>query len=279
MRLLSLFALSLPLFASLPASAQELELPALSPRAEVKQQVGIVEVTVNYASPGKRDRNVWGELVPYDQLWRTGANAATTLETTGPLKVGGAEVPPGKYAVFSIPGKDEWTLILNKNPNQGGTGAYDQALDVVRVKVKPAEAPQRERMTFLFSDTTDQGTRLDLEWAGLRVGLPIEVDTASMVTKGIDSYVSGASGSLASAARYRAEHGDLPGALKLIDASLAIEESWYNTWLKADLLHQKAEHKTAYKLAQRAQELGLAAGEGFFWKDRVEKALAEWKKK
>jgi hypothetical protein len=271
--------MSLLWFALAPAFGQDLELPALSPRAEVMQTVGVVEVTVSYSSPGKKDRTVWGDLVKYDELWRTGANAATTLETDGPLTMGGAEVPPGKYALFTIPGKDEWTVIVNKNPNQGGTGDYDQAQDVVRVQVKPEQAPERERLTFLFSDTTDKSTRLDLEWAGLRVGVPITVDTGKIVASSIDTYVEGASDGLAGAARYKVDQGDLDGALKLIDASLAIQETWYNTWLKADILHRKEEHKAAYKLAQRAQELGNAAGDEFFWKDRVEKALAEWKKK
>lgn len=261
------------------ASAQELELPVLSPRAEVMQQVGLVEVTVNYSSPGKRDRTVWGELVPYGELWRTGANTATTLETTGELKVGGQTVPAGKYAVFSIPGDKEWTLILNKNPDQGGTGSYDEALDQVRVKVVPDKGAARERLTFLFSDTDEDSTVLELVWDGVRVGLPIEVDTAAAVSTGIEAYVSSASGGLARAARYRIDHGDLDGAMPLLDASIAVEETWFNTWLKADLLHQKQENKAAYKLAVRAKELGDAAGEEFFWKDRVEKALAEWKKK
>ena len=262
-----------------PAFAQGLELPAASPRAEVKQQVGVVHVTVNYASPGKKDRTVWGELVPYDAMWRTGANAATTFETTGDLTVAGSAVPAGKYAVFTIPGQSEWTVILNKNPDQGGTGDYDEKLDQVRFKVKPVEGPARERMTFLFTDTDEDSTRLDLEWAGLRVEVPITVDTPSMVTTGIDAAVKGAGGTLASAARYKAEHGDLPGALKLIDASLAVEQTWFNTWLKADILHQQGDHKTAYKLALQAQDLGNAAGDAFFYKDRVSKALAEWKKK
>lgn len=262
-----------------PAFAQELDLPALSPRAEVMQQVGVVELTVNYASPAKRERTVWGEVVKYDELWRTGANGATTLETTGDLVVGGTPVPAGKYAVFSIPGKDEWTIILNKNPNQANVGDYDQALDQVRLKVKPAQGGDRERLTFLFSGTDEASTSLDLEWAGVRVAVPITVDTPKLVNASIETYVSDASDGLAGAARYKAEHGDVDGALKLIDASIAVNESWYNTWLKADLLHTKGDNKNAYKLASKAQTMGNAEGEGFFWKDRVETALAEWKKK
>lgn len=261
------------------AAAQELQLPAASPHATVSQVVGVTQLTVDWSSPAKKDRTIWGELVPYDTLWRTGANAATTLATTGDLVVGGTPVPAGTYSVFTIPGKTEWTLILNKVADQAGTADYDQAQDVVRVQVKPEEAPARERMTFLFADTTDAGTRLDLEWAGLRVSLPITVDTAGRVSASIDAYVDDASGTLASAARYKAEHQDLAGALTLVDASLALDESWYNTWIKADILHQQGQNKPAYALAQKAMELGTAAGEGFFWKSRVETALAEWKKK
>lgn len=262
-----------------PAFAQELALPALSPRAEVMQQVGVVDVTVNYASPAKRERTVWGDVVKYDELWRTGANTATTFETTGDLVVGGKPVPAGKYSIFSIPGKDSWTVILNKNPNQGGTAQYEEAQDQVRIQVKPEAGAERERLTFLFSGTTDAATNLELEWAGVRVAVPITVDTKAMVGKSIDGYVEGAADTLADAARFKADNGDVDGALKLIDASIAVNESWYNTWLKADLLHTKGDNKNAYKLAQKAQTMGTAAGEGFFWKDRVEKALAEWKKK
>lgn len=261
------------------ALAQSLPLPAASPHAAVSQQIGVVDVTVDWSSPAAKGRNIWGELVPYDKLWRTGANGATTLATTGDITIGGTAVPAGTYAVFTIPGKDEWTLILNKNATQSGTSQYDQALDAVRVQVKPVDAPARERLTFLFSDTTEKGATLDLEWAGVRVGLPISVDTAGMVAKRIERYTVDSADGLADAARYKADNGDLAGARELIDASVAIDAAWYNIWLKADILHQQGEHKAAYALAQQAMELGTAAGDGFFWKSRVEKALAEWKKK
>ncbi|MEZ4234735.1 MAG: DUF2911 domain-containing protein [Myxococcota bacterium] len=262
-----------------PAHAEDLQLPVLSPRATVSQQVGVATITVDYSSPGKRERTVWGELVPYGEVWRTGANTATTFETTADLTVGGTAVPAGTYSIFTVPGESEWTFILNKNAEQAGTGDYDKGLDQVRLKVAPEKGQERERLTFLFSDTTDHDTRLDLVWAGVRVSVPVEVDTAKAVNASIDRYVDDVSGGLASAARYKADNKDLDGALKLLDASIAIEKTWYNTWLKADALHQKGDNKAAYKLAQEANELGKAAGDGFFWKDRVEKALAEWKKR
>lgn len=262
-----------------PASAQDLELPVLSPRASATQQIGTVTVTVDYASPGKRDRTVWGELVPYGELWRTGANGATTLETTGDLKIGGKDVKAGTYAIFSIPGEKEWTLIVNSNPNQGGTGSYDEKLDVVRVKATPSEGPDRERLTFVFADTDEDSASLDLEWAGVRVALPIEVDSAGRANASIDGYVGRVPRRLADAGRYKAEHGDIPGGLALIEQSITVKPTWYGHWQKALTLKDQGNAKDAYKAAQEAMKLGEAAGNGFFYKDRVEKALAEWPKK
>ena len=111
------------------------------------------------------------------------------------------------------------------------------------------------------------------------MSLPITVETATAVNAGIEAYVSGASGNLARAARHLAGKDDLDGAIALIDASIAVEETWFNTWLKADFLHQQEDNKPAYKLAKKAQELGNADGDGFFWKERVDKAVAEWKRR
>ena len=120
-------ALAGALFFASPALAQDLDLPALSPHAAVTQTIGVVEVTVDYSSPGKRERTIWGELVPYGEMWRTGANAPTTLETSGDIKVGGEDVPAGKYAVLTIPGEEEWTVILHTSPRARAGDNYDKA--------------------------------------------------------------------------------------------------------------------------------------------------------
>ena len=262
---------------ALPALAQDLELPTLSPRAEVKQQVGVTWITVNYSSPCVKGRTVYGELVPFGTLWRTGANGATTIELSGDATIGGQAVPAGKYAIFTIPGQTEWTVIINKNPNQGGTGSYDQKLDQARFTAKPEAVPTRERLTFLFSDTTDAAASLDLDWAGTRVRLPITVATAANAKANIGDFSKKSSRALANAARYLADDAkDVDGALKLIDSSLAVDVTWFNTWLKADFLARKGDKKAALALAEKAYALGKD-DKGFFYKDRVEKALKDWK--
>lgn len=259
-----------------PAVAQSIELPAPSSSAMVMQKVGVAEITVSYSSPAKRGRTIWGELVPFDKLWRTGANGATTLETSHDIMIGGQKVPAGKYAIFSIPGKTEWTVIINKNPNQGGTRSYDEKLDQARFKVKPVQGAARERMTFLFSDSTDTSTNLDLEWDGGLIRMPITVDTAGQVAANINSFKSKTARGLANAARYHAGTGDTAGGLGLIDASLAAERTWFNVWLKAEMLAKTGKKKQALKLAKEAYAMG-EKDDYFFWKDKVAKAIKDWK--
>jgi len=260
------------------ALAQDLELPPLSPRATVSQQIGTVKVTVDYASPGKRDRTVWGDLVPYDKLWRTGANSATTLTTTGDVKIGGKDVPAGTYSIFTIPGATSWTVIVNGNPKAGGSD-HDEKLDVARIDVPPAKGEDRERLTFLFSDTDHDSATLDLEWASVKVAIPVEVDSAGRAKADIDAYVNRATRRLAEAGKFRADNGDVPGGLALIDKSLALQPTWYAHWQRAQVLAASGNAKEAYKAAEQAMALGTPLGDAFFAKAQVEKAVAEWPKK
>lgn len=264
---------------AVPAFAQGLELPDLSPRAEVMQTAGITAIRVNYASPGVKGRKIFGELVPFGQLWRTGANSATTLEVSTDVTIGGQKVPAGKYALFTIPGKDKWTVIVNKNPNQGGTRSYDQKLDQARFEVEPGKTPTKmERLTFIFADTQDDGTGLVMMWDDVQVVMPISIDTAGLVEKGIEGYAKGSARSLANAARHYKRVKQLDRALAMVDDALAIDETWFALWVKADILAEKGDIKAAYPIAEKAYALGQK-DDYFFWKDLIAKKLEEWKSK
>lgn len=255
------------------------ELPQPSPKARVEQQVGLTNFTVTYFSPGVKGRTIFGALVPYGELWRTGANAATTLEASGDFTFGGTKVPAGSYALYTIPGETSWTVILNRNANASGTRGYTEANDVARVTVTPAEAPKRERMAFLFSDTTDSATRLDLEWDTVRVSVPITVDTAAQARANIDKALADAWRPHFAAARYLLDTGgDLGEALGYIDTSIAIKPTWWNTWVKAQILARQGKRAEAVQNAEEAQRLGAGDEifEGFF-KQPVADAIAQWK--
>ncbi|HJZ83960.1 MAG TPA: DUF2911 domain-containing protein [Polyangia bacterium] len=271
-------ALALPMLAASPALAQ-LELPRPSPLGKVSQVVGMTEISVEYSSPAVRGRKIWGGLLPYDKLWRTGANAATKITFSKDATVAGKAVPAGTYAVFTIPSKNEWTVILNKNPNQGGTDSYKQELDLMRFAVKPRACPHREHLTFLFSEFSENAATLDLEWEKLRVSIPIKVGTDVQALANIAAIEEGVWRQYNAAARYMLEQKkDYEAGLKLIEKSLAVKEDWLNVWTKASLLAAKGKYKEAYPLAERALALGQKAP-AFFFQDEVKKALDDWKKK
>lgn len=140
-----------------------------SPAQTATGKAGNASITINYGAPSVKGRTVWGELVPYGKVWRTGANDATTFETSADIKVEGQALPKGKYALFTIPEKDEWTIIFNKNPKQWGSYSYKQEEDVLRVKVKPAaSASFNEVLKFEVS-----GNKVHFFWEKMHVAFNV----------------------------------------------------------------------------------------------------------
>jgi len=257
---------------------QQPELPAPSPKATVSQRVGLTDVSVEYSSPAAKGRKIWGDLVPMDKPWRTGANAATKITFSKDVKVGGKAVPAGSYAIVTHPTAKGWSVALNKDTTIFSGGEYDAKKDLIRVPLTSTEIPLRERMTFIFSNTTNTSTSLDLEWEKVRLSLPIETDTNAQVAANIKSAVDNAWRAHSNSARYLAENGgDLAQALKYADLSIGIQSTWFNNWIRADILKRQNNIVEARKSAQIAWDLGQKDAKSFFFKDQVEKALKEWK--
>lgn len=272
-------ALALPI--PLARAQSSPELPQPSPKARVEQRVGVTDFALEYSSPGVKGRPIWGALVPFDELWRTGANAATKLTASRDFTFGGKKVPAGEYAVLTIPGKESWTVILNSDAKIAGTRGYEKKKDVARVTVKPepVPVPHRERMAFLFADTTDDTTRLELEWEKLRIVVPIQVDTAAHARASIDKTLDEAWRPHLASARYLLDTGgDLRQALGYADTSIGIKPTWWNHWVKAQILAKQGRPADAVTTAQQAQQLGKGdpVFEGFF-KEQVARSIADWK--
>jgi hypothetical protein len=151
-----------------------MRLPQASQGASVKQTIGLNDVTITYSRPGVKGRKIWGGLVPYSNVWRTGANAATTIQFTDDVLVEGQPLPAGTYSLHTIPGEKEWTLIFNKDANQWGSYSYDAAKDAVRVKVTPMAGPPQEWMQFRFEDPSINSARVVLAWENLQVPFTIK---------------------------------------------------------------------------------------------------------
>jgi hypothetical protein len=272
---------SLVVLCSLAGAARaDLDLPRPSPFAKVVQTVGLTDITVDYSSPGVKGRPIWGAVVPYDKMWRAGANQATKVTFSRDVTFGGKPVPAGTYAFFLIPSKGAWTVILNKKADQAGTGQdYKKADDLLRVQLTPVAAPFRERLAYLVTDFTDDKASLDLEWEKLRLSIPIAVQTSAQALANINNAVDNGWRTYANAARYMLEtKKDYDSGMKYVDQSLALKEDWFNVWIKAQLLAAKGNYKDARTTGDHAYDLGKKSS-GFFLEGEVKKTLDDWKKK
>jgi Protein of unknown function (DUF2911) len=168
------FCLSFMLFFVFSTYAQENKI-RLSPKASVMQTVGFTDVTIDYSRPGVKGRTIWGELVPYNKVWRAGANEATTINFSTDVIIEGKSLPAGKYGFFTIPNKDSWTLIFNKVADQWGAFQYNEAEDALRVTVKPESNNFQEWLAYTITKTGDKSAVVSLEWEKLKVPFKIEV--------------------------------------------------------------------------------------------------------
>lgn len=263
--------------ASVPALAQ-LKLPAQSPGAKLTQTVGLTDITIEYSSPGVKGRKIWGGLVPLEKVWRAGANKATTITFSQPVTVGDTALAAGTYGFFAIPGAASWTLILSKTPNQWGAYEYKPADDLLRLTAKPVAIPNRERLAYLVSNFTNDTASIDLEWEKVRVSLPVKLKTTEQATANIKEAVDTAWLPLHQASRYALDAKDYAAGLTYSERSIAIQETWSNTWARARLLAGLGKYKEALVAAERAQVLGAKEPEDFP-ADDVKKAMADWKPK
>lgn len=147
----------------------------LSPKAETMQTIGFTDVRINYSRPGVKGREIWGGLVPYNVVWRAGANEATKFVFSSDVYIDGKYLKAGSYSFFAIPGKDEWTLIFNKVADQWGAFEYNEAEDALRIKVKPEENSFTEWLNYSITRTSDYSAIVKLEWEKLKIPFKVEI--------------------------------------------------------------------------------------------------------
>src|SRR5712672_526181 len=174
-----------------PSAFAELKLPRISQNATVTQTVGYTDVAITYSRPGVKGRVIWGGLVPYDKVWRTGANEATSFTVSQDVTINGKPLAAGKYSLHTIPGKTSWTVIFNKKADQWGSYSYDAADDALRVEAEAVEGPSVEWLTFTFPDIALDTARVELAWDKVRVGFTIGTDTTKKALEDIRKELSG----------------------------------------------------------------------------------------
>ena len=149
----------------------------ISPKAEVMQVVGMTQVNISYSKPGVKARKIWGTLVPYNKVWRAGADEATKITFSSDVKIEGKKLSAGSYSFFVIPNKKEWTVIFNKVANQWGAFEYNEAEDVMRIKVKPKTAEFEEWLKYEITKTGDYSANISLQWEKLKIILKLEINS------------------------------------------------------------------------------------------------------
>ena len=263
----------------------QLTLPQASPHAVILQTLGLTDVTVDYHSPAVRKRPIWGALVPYNQVWRAGANENTLLTFSRPVQLNGQPVAAGQYSLYVFPRADaEWDVILNRVTTHWGSEDYDPNDDVVHVPVLPEKAAFQETLLYWFSQVQPAGGQLNLTWERLTLSLRIDTGVQAQVLAGLADTLARHPADwqlLAQAADYLVQQHLQPElALRYIDESIRLRENYANTWTKARLLASQQDYGTAVLYARKALKLGDKDDDAFKSQlPNMRVTLVEWQAK
>jgi hypothetical protein len=243
-------------------NSQSIRMPAPSPPQTIKQDFGISSIELSYSRPGVKGRKVFGDLVPYGAVWRTGANSATTIDFADDVTIGTTKVPAGKYGLLTIPDKDSWTIIITKQTDVTNPVDYKQESDAVRVTAKPMTMKDKmETFTMQFANVKSSTCELQIMWENTAVSLPISSDVETVVMKEIDEAMNKDNRPYFQAALYYLNNGkDLNQAVAWFDKAIAQQPDGY--WIyhqKANALAKLGKKEEAKATAQKSIELAKEA--------------------
>ena len=259
---------------SLSWSASAQELPQPSPTSTVDQRIGLTDFSITYSRPATRGRAIFGDLVPYNEVWRTGANACVKFNASTDFTLNGDAVPAGEYALFTIPGENEWTIILSTQTDLWGSAGYSQDNDVVRVTAPAANGDFDESFTIGFKSLSTMGGELVLEWANTEVSIDLGVDSEGESGKNVAKALSDAKRAYRNAANYYSGQGDHEKAIATIEIALELDpDYWYTNWVKAKILYAAGDTKAALKQGKKAMDMGAPDS----YRAGYEKEMKGWK--
>jgi hypothetical protein len=275
--LLAMLVVAVMMSIGLQEASAQFQPPRPSPKATVTQTVGLTDISITYSRPAVKGRTIWGALVPYNQVWRVGANEATIFSVSDEVLIEGQKLAKGNYSLHAIPTADIWTIIINKVADQWGSYSYKQDEDALRAVVKPRKGAFVERMRFSVEDMTDSTANVVLAWENLEVAFGVKVNTAAKVLNSGKSTFSPRA--LYAAAQYAYQNKSMDQAAKYLNAAIAIEENYQNTSLKANWAAQALNFKEALLYGNKALALGKTMTKAPADLGDLEKSLLEWKKK
>ena len=283
LRFFAPLALCALLAAPVFAQDRDATLPRVSPNASAGFTIGVTDISVQYGAPSVRERTIFGDLVPYDEVWRTGANEATAITFSTDVFVEGQALDAGTYGLFTVPGQTSWTIIFNEAPEQWGAYQYDEAKDVLRVQVTPQQASERETMAFSFDNLALAADRdavdLVLHWADVRVPVTIATETDRHVEHFGDAAAAQDDWRRPFAyARYALQTGrHMDKALEWADAALLREESYQTLAMHARLQAAGGDHAGAVETGEMALSMAAAMTQPPRDLDAFQSELASWR--
>lgn len=242
--------------------AQQLNTPAPSPPQFIKQDFGLSNIELSYSRPGVKGRTIFGDLVPFGKVWRTGANNATTLNFGDDVKIGDKKIPAGKYGLLTIPGQAEWTIIITKQLDVTNPAAYKQDQDVARITATPQELPfEIESFTMLFANVTSTGCDLQILWDKTFLQFHIETEIDSKIMAQINDALSKDNRPYFTAAMYYMDNGkDLNKALEwFTKATEQNPDAFFIFYQKAKCQAKLGKKQDAIVTAKKSIELSKAA--------------------
>jgi len=243
---------------------QHIFTPVASQRASVGQTFGVTAVAIHYHRPAVNERKIWGGLVPYDQMWRTGANENTLVSFSTDVSIEGQALAAGQYGLHTIPGESEWTVIFSHDTTAWGSFSYDEENDALRVTVQPKEASfHQERMAFTLDEVSNESMTISLHWAELIVPVKVEADLHGLALASFRDQLKGLSKFFwqgwNQAATYCLQNEiNYEEALEWADRSIQAQETFNNLSTKAQLLQKVGKEDEAEDLMAGAMKIGNA---------------------
>lgn len=242
----------------------ELTMPDQSQKAGVSQRIGLTDITVSYHSPLVKGREIWGELVPFGEVWRAGANENTVVTFSTPVTVENQPLAAGAYGLHMIPGKDSWVVIFSKNSSSWGSYFYDKSEDALRIEVTPEVLPMQEWLSYSFSDITPSSAEILMHWEKIGVSFSVKADVPEVVYRNMKNELRGSLGfawePLYQAANYcLTKNMHLDDAIKWVDQSISIQPNFLNLETKSKLLTKEGKIEEANTLHSKALELANEA--------------------
>lgn len=242
----------------------QVRMPAPSPTQFVKQDFGLSSIELTYSRPSLKGRNVFGTVVMYDSLWRTGANAATKIRFNDPVEILGHKVDTGSYAIYTIPHKNgEWTIVLNKGFNNSGVSGYTESEDVFRGKVKSIKTVSKvETFTMQFANITAESCILSIMWDNVVVNIPIKANIKDKIRAELESALSSDKKPYWQAAQFYNEYDhNRTKALEMINDAIAQSEKppFYMVYYKAKIQKEMGDKKGAMATSKQSLELSKEA--------------------